>query len=83
MAREQTAKERTRGYIEGLKREAEGYEAKVRGAKAEGDKTAEAKYASRLKQVQDEIARAKKHGQTPVGKEEVEADSTPEEQEEG
>jgi hypothetical protein len=82
MAREQTAKERTKSYIAALEREAEGYEAKVRGAKETGDKTAQALYESRLKQVQTEIARAKKEGQTPVTTDEVEADNRPEEEQE-
>lgn len=82
VAREQTSKERTKAYVKALEREAEGYELKVKAAKLEKNEAAVAKFEARLKALKDEIARAKKEGQTPVSAEEVKADNKKDDEDE-
>ncbi len=68
MATEQKAEHATRAYVAALEHEAEGYRAKISAAKATGDKVGQALYEGRLKQVEEEMARARKQGRTPAPK---------------
>lgn len=55
MVDEAHSKERVRAQLDALTHEAEGYDAKIAGAKTEGDKDKQGRYEARQKQVAEQV----------------------------